>query len=127
MIINLSPPMIDHLSVCVHVCVCVCVWTLVHKSICCTSTAHPHRALHYPLAQHVCQRCRCHIKVMCLIINSTKGLPSSHLRETLCVQQRGQLAVQPRGDFSPRAGVCFCVCVCVHVGMIVFACVLEEE
>ena len=103
--------MIDHLSVCVRV--FVCLWTLVHRSICCTSTAHPHRALHYPLAQPVCQRCRCHIKVMCLIINSTKGLPSSHLRETLCVQQRGQLAVQPsRGLFASSWSVFLCVCSC---------------
>lgn len=62
--------MIDHLRVCP--CVSISVDSGPHEHLL-YATAHPHLTLHYPLAQSVCQRDMCHIKVMCLIINSAKG------------------------------------------------------
>lgn len=70
--------MIDHLCVCV----CVTVDSDLHQYF----PARTHCALHYPLAECVCQHFRCHIKVMCLIISSATGLPSSHSDVTVCLE-----------------------------------------
>lgn len=114
MIINLSLPMIDHL------CVCVCVDSGPHEHLLYT-TVHPHHTLHYCLAQSVCQRRRCHIKVMCLIINSGTGLTSSHLHVTLClrlsVTARSAGSLAKTGPSNEGCGVCLTVCVCLLGGV----------
>ncbi len=92
------------------------------------STAHPHRALHYRLAQRVCQRCRCHIKVMCLIINSTKGTALfTRTRNTQSQAFSATARSSAEKGLLPKGwSVCLtvCVCVCVHVS---FVCMLEEK